>query len=88
MSHPFGCLHKDENTNWKNPTANCPERKKPAKDRDWEVIDRNCSHSAFNGYQYQWSEYSTVHCKRCGACGRTKAAYVDELPDRPEVSDE
>ena len=38
-----------------------------------------CNHSAFNGYHYTPSDYSTVYCKRCGAVWRTKAKFVDQL---------
>ena len=59
----------------------CPERDKPVADRAWVVIDRRCHHSAFSGYHRTPSDYSTVHCRCCRAVGRTKAAYVDQLPD-------
>ena len=39
-----------------------------------------CNHSAFNGYKYTPSDYSTVRCKRCGGVWRTKAKFVDQLP--------
>ncbi len=57
----------------------CAERKKPVADRDWVVTQYRCNHSAFNGYHYTPSDYSTVVCNRCRACGRTKAAYVGSL---------
>jgi hypothetical protein len=47
----------------------------------WEVTQRNCNHSAFNGNRRTSSYYSAVRCKQCGACWRTKAAYVDVLKD-------
>ena len=62
-------------------SCHCEERKKAIAERNWLVIDRNCNHSAFNGYRYEWSEYSLVHCRTCGALGRTKAEYVDSLKD-------
>lgn len=49
--------------------------------RDVEVLQRKCSYSAFNGYRYAPSEYSTVRCRRCGAVWRTRAKYVDAAPD-------
>jgi hypothetical protein len=72
MSTPFGC--------------HCEERKKPIGERLWRVQKRRCNHSAFNGYHETYSEYSTVCCLRCGAAGRTKAAYVALLPDWTEES--
>jgi len=49
----------------------------------WAVIQRKCNYSAFNGYRYTPSDYSAVKCfaPGCGSVWRTKAAYVDELPD-------
>lgn len=59
----------------------CPERKKPVKDRNWVITQYRCNHSAFNGYHYTPSDYSTIHClgDRCPGCWRTKANYVFEL---------
>ena len=51
----------------------------------WEVIQRNCNHSSFNGNRRASSRYSSVRCKKCGACWRTKAPYVDYLPDMQPV---
>lgn len=67
MSVSFGC--------------NCQERKKPVNQRNWVVIKRNYSCSAFNGYHCKHSDYSTVYCRSCHAVGRTKAKYVYVLPD-------
>lgn len=50
----------------------------------WAVIQRKCNHSAFNGYHRTPSDYSTVVCLDCGRPWRTKAKYVDKLPDMPE----
>ena len=51
----------------------------------WVVLQRRCNHSAFNGYRWTPSDYSDVQCVAeqggCGARWRTKAAYVDQLPD-------
>ena len=49
--------------------------------RRWTVFRRNYSCSAFNGYRREWSAYSDVECKTCERMWRTKAAYVDGLPD-------
>ena len=65
-------------------SCHCPERKKPAKDRQWHVIQRNFQCSAFDGYRREYTERSTVRCKTCGATGRTAAKYVDLLPDAPD----
>lgn len=62
-------------------SCHCSERRKPVADRNWVVVQRKCNHSAFNGYHYTPSEYSTVWCNECHALGRTKAGYVDSLPD-------
>lgn len=59
----------------------CAERRKPAQDRAWVVIQRNCNHSAFNGYHRTYSDYSTVYCPACRAVGRTKALFVLSLKD-------
>lgn len=48
----------------------------------WYVTVRNANYSAFNGGRRTPSEYSEVRCPLCSARWRTKAAYVDELPDR------
>jgi hypothetical protein len=59
----------------------CGERKKPIAERNWTVTQYKCHHSAFNGYRYTPSDYSTVVCNNllCHGCGRTKAKFVDEL---------
>ena len=49
----------------------------------WVVRLRKCNYSYFERPKGQkhFSEYSTVVCKKCGGTWRTKAKYVDELPD-------
>lgn len=47
----------------------------------WEVLVRKANYSAFNGYHRTRSDYSCVRCMFCGAVWRTKAGYVDSLPD-------
>ena len=49
----------------------------------WVVVQRNGNASAFNGYHWTYSDYSGVRCTRCRRYWRTKAAYVDTLPDEP-----
>jgi hypothetical protein len=48
------------------------------------VVQRECNHSAFNGWKYTPSKYSEVRCVMCGRSFRTKAAYVALLPDAPD----
>lgn len=59
----------------------CAEAKKPVKERNWVVTQRKCNHSAFNGYHYTPSDYSSIKCLECGAIWRTKATYVSKLRD-------
>lgn len=51
--------------------------------RHWWVLQRRSNHSAFNGYHYTPSDYSSVQCRVCMGVWRTKAKYVQQLPDRP-----
>lgn len=57
----------------------CDERTKAPKYRNWEVRQYRCNHSAFNGYHYTSSDYSSVSCRVCQALWRTKADYVEEI---------
>jgi hypothetical protein len=61
----------------------CAESKKPMAQRAWVVTQRKCNHSAFNGYHYQYSQWSAIVCLGvgCPAAWRTKAAYVAQLAD-------
>lgn len=59
----------------------CGERKKPVSERQWGVSQRFCNHSAFNGYHYTPSDYSSIVCFVCWECWRTKAEYVYHLQD-------
>jgi len=47
----------------------------------WVVTMRRCNMSAFNGYQVNRSDYSEVTCRLHHARWRTKANYVEDLPD-------
>lgn len=47
----------------------------------WVVVQRNCNHSAFNGYHRTPSDYSEIKCTHCGRRWRTNANYVRHLPD-------
>lgn len=69
----------------------CPERSAPLpsdlppgsnqRPRQWFVLRRNYSRSAFNGYKKQWSDFSDVMCRACEEHWRTKAGFVVALPD-------
>ncbi|UVB02955.1 hypothetical protein PM396_gp32 [Xanthomonas phage vB_Xar_IVIA-DoCa1] len=59
----------------------CEESKKPITERKWFVYQRNCNHSAFNGYRRTYSEWSSIGCQCCRATWRTKADYVFQLKD-------
>ncbi len=50
-------------------------------EESWRVMQRNCNHSAFNGYAYTPSDWSAIRCQACGNGWRTKAAYVYRIPD-------
>jgi hypothetical protein len=50
-------------------------------ERRWVVVQRCRNYSAFSGYHFTPSDWSHVHCKVCGANGRTKAKYVEFLRD-------
>lgn len=51
--------------------------------KSWWVHIRRANFSAFNGYRRTPSAYSEVRCGTCGARWRTKAVYVDTLPNDP-----
>ena len=64
--------------------CHCAERRKPIQERNWEVWQRLCNYSYFEkprGSRHL-SIYSTVYCKSCQALGRTKAKYVNSIPDK------
>ena len=54
----------------------CPQRRTPNVERRWQVAQRHT-----NNYR-QPSEYSRVVCLECGKSGRTRAHYVDQMPDQ------
>lgn len=56
----------------------------------WVVVQRQCNYSAFNGYHYTPSEYSLVRCTvpGCRSLWRTKATFVDDLPDEDSTTAE
>lgn len=47
------------------------------------VLNRKCNYSHFQAPKGQchYSEYSTIECTNCGKIWRTKAKYVDNLPN-------
>lgn len=71
------------------PACRCSERKRPFKrdlaqgsnerPRQWFVLRRNYSCSAFNGYRTMWSDYSDLACRVCAAHWRSKSPYVAAL---------
>lgn len=48
----------------------------------WRVLVRNANYSAFNGGRRTASDYSSVHCHECHLVWRTKADYVQTLPNK------
>lgn len=48
---------------------------------NWRVRDRKCNYSLKNNYVKTESPYSSVRCLACSRLWRTKAKYVDKLPD-------
>ncbi|AXH50938.1 hypothetical protein CPT_Scapp_009 [Serratia phage Scapp] len=49
---------------------------------NWRIIDYRCNYSAFNGYRYTPSDYSSITCLKCGSVWRSKSSYVDTLQAR------
>ena len=45
------------------------------------VVTRYGNYSAFNGYRFTSSDYSSCRCEVCGTYWRTNAAYVEVVPD-------
>lgn len=70
---------------WPRQTLGC--RCEPKHRWRWAVIVRNGNYSAFNGYRFTPSDYSSVVClprrDGCGAVWRTNARYVATLDDVP-----
>ena len=61
--------------------CSCPDARTKAKRKRWIVLMRNHHRSAFAGYHWTPSDWSSVGCLDCGGIWRTKAKYVDTLPD-------
>ena len=53
------------------------------KRKKWVVTGRRCNYSYFETPKGGWhhSDYSQLRCKECGGLWRTKAKYVDDIPD-------
>ena len=56
--------------------------KNPDHKPHWFVVTRKANYSAFNGYHWTPSDYSEVRCGMCGSRWRTKAKFVDDLPNQ------
>jgi hypothetical protein len=54
----------------------------PAHRPAWRVLQRKCNHSTFNGRRKTPSDYSEIYCGIDDRYWRSKAAYVDQLPDQ------
>jgi hypothetical protein len=61
--------------------CSCDESTRAPQYRRWVVLQRYCNHSAFNGYHWTASAYSSIQCTLCRAIWRTKAKYVSLLKD-------
>ena len=50
---------------------------------NWVVRHRHCNYSYFESPKggRHYSDYSLVACKKCNGMFRTKAKYVEDLPD-------
>ena len=75
------CAERHEPLTYPGPIPGAGMGGRNAVPRLWRVWQRNGNASAFNGYQWQYSDYSCLMCIRCGAIWRTKAGYVPHLPD-------
>ena len=56
------------------------------KRKNWVVTRRNYNNSYFEypKGQAHYSEYSSISCKKCTGYFRTKAKYVDDLPEEKD----
>lgn len=64
---------------WRSGGTACLNRKEHWE--SWCVTVRKANYSAFNGGHRTPSDYSEIRCSACPTRWRTKAAYVDRLPD-------
>ena len=61
-------------------SCKCPQKNdEDFRLKNWKILQYKQHRSAFAGYKKTESVYSTVKCEDCGAVGRTKANYVDEI---------
>lgn len=56
--------------------------------RYWVVTTRNGNRSAFNGYHFTPSNYSQLHCLRCGTYWRSSGRYVKQVPDTDRATED
>lgn len=71
--------------------CSCDERRRPLQSalpvgsnrrpRQWFVLRRNWTRSAFTGYRVAWSASSDICCRVCGSHWRSSASWVADLPD-------
>jgi len=58
------------------------------KRKNWRIVHRNHNHSYFESPKgdFHYSDYSLVVCiaKGCYGCFRSKAKYINNLPDIKE----
>lgn len=48
----------------------------------WKIHTYKGNNSAFNGYKFTPSDYSSISCERCKMYWRTKADYVISLREQ------
>lgn len=71
------CINKDNN-------ARRLTRQDMIDLKHWRVLTRYGNHSAFSGYKFTPSDYSSIKCLVCKATWRTKAGYVVDLQNFTE----
>lgn len=47
--------------------------------KNFEILTYKGNYSAFNGYKFEPSIYSSLRCKVCQSVWRSKATYVNKL---------
>lgn len=52
----------------------------------WVIVTFMGNYSAFNGYHYTSSDYSSIRCLRCQGTWRTKAKYVITLTHQSTIN--